>query len=158
MLDVKPPCLTMFSHFNGFSTSQQCWMMLSSSVECKIELYWSGDDGNYVTIIVGWCWTHIDTKLKHRLSPSPSHIVTTAYSTHPGASLIEATKGSQCWYSIAQVRYIEILTRGGGLLVIFLSLVSLCSTLFWELRDSGFVKNLQFCPSSKNFNLSNVGY
>ena len=110
--------------------------------------YWSGDDSNYVTIIVGWCWTHmlVDNKLKHRLSPSSSNIVTTAYSTQPSASLIGATKGSQCWYSIAQVRYIEILTRLRGLLVIFLYLVSLCSSLFWELRDSGVVKNLQFCP------------
>ena len=38
----------------------------------------------------------VNTKLKHRLSPSSSNIVTTAYSTHPGAPLIEATKGSQC--------------------------------------------------------------
>ena len=141
MLDaLKSPCLTMFSHFNGFNVSQQCWITSSSSVEWSIELYWSGDDGNYVTIIVGWCWTHmlVDTKLKHRLSPSSSNIVTTAYSTHPGASLVQAiTKGSQCWSSIAQVRYIEILTRLRGLLVIFLSLVCLCSSLFWELRISG---------------------
>ena len=75
--------------------------------------HWSGDDGNYVTIIVGWCWTYmlVDTKLKHWLSPLSSNIVTNAYSIHPGASLIEATKGSQCWYSIAQVRYTEILAR-----------------------------------------------
>ena len=38
----------------------------------------------------------VDTKLKLRLSPSSSNVVTTAYSTHPRASLIEATKGSQC--------------------------------------------------------------
>ena len=24
--------------------------------------------------------------------------------------------------------------------------ISLCSSLFWELRDNGVVKNLQFCP------------
>ena len=109
--------------------------------------HWSGDDGNYVTIIFGWCWTHmlVDTKLKHWLSPLSSNIVTNAYSIHPGASLIEATKGSQCWYSIAQVRYTEILARLRGLLVIFLSLVFLCSSLFWELRDNGVVKDLQFC-------------
>ena len=88
----------------------------------------------------------VDTKLKLRLSPKSSNVVTTAFSTHPGASLIEATKGSQCWSSIAQVRYIEILTRLRGLLVIFLYLVSLCSTLFWELRDNGVVKNVQICP------------
>ena len=69
--------------------------LIQSSVRLS---YWSGDDGNYVTFIVGWCWTHmlVNTKLKHRLAPSSSNIVTTAYSTHPGAPLIEATKGSQC--------------------------------------------------------------
>ena len=83
----------MFSQFNGFNIG---WCRIhQSSVRLS---HWSGDDGNYVTIIVGWCWTHmlVDTKLKHRLSPSSFNIVTTAYSTHAGAPLIEATKGSQC--------------------------------------------------------------
>ena len=49
---------------------------------------------------------------------------------------------------IAHVRYTKILTWLGGFLVIFLYLVwfRLCSSLFWELRDNGVVKNLQFCP------------
>ena len=42
----------------------------------------------------------------------------------------------------------DILTWLQGFLVIFLYLVwfSLCSSLFWELRDNGVVKNLQFWP------------
>ena len=49
---------------------------------------------------------------------------------------------------IAHVRYIKILTWLRGFLVIFLYLFwfSLCLSLFWELRDNGVVKNLQFCP------------
>ena len=102
--------------------------------------YWSGDDGNYVTIIVGWCWTHmlVDTKLKHRLSPSSFNIVTTAYSTHAGAPLIEATKGSQCqliFNSPSSIYWNSNTTpRPSGHISLF---GFLCSTLFWELRDNG---------------------
>ena len=42
-----------------------------------------------------------------------------------------------------------ILTRVRGFLVALLYLVSgfsLCSSLSWELRENGVVKNLQFCP------------
>ena len=51
-------------------------------------------------------------------------------------------------WRIAHVRCIKILTWLWGFLVIFLYLVwfSLCSILFWELRDNGVVKKLQFCP------------
>ena len=55
--------------------------------------------------------------------------------------------------SIAHSRYITILTRLNrlrGFLVILPNLVwsSLCSSLFWELRGSRVVKNLQFWPQS----------
>ena len=56
-----------------------------------------------------------------------------------------------CWVlGIAQVRYMKILKWLRGFPVIFLYLVwfSLCSSLFWELRGNGVVKNLQFCPLS----------
>ena len=46
--------------------------------------------------------------------------------------------GYACWYlTKAHVRYIKILTWLRGFLVIFLYLFwfSLCSSLFWELRD-----------------------
>ena len=48
---------------------------------------------------------------------------------------------SRFW--IAHLRYIKILTWLGGFLVIFPYLVwfSLCSSLFWELRDNGVEKN-----------------
>ena len=64
--------------------------------------------------------------------------------------------------NIVHVWYIKILHWFRGFLAIFLYLVlfSLCSCLFWELRDSGVVKN--FVPkaseSCQNFNKSNVGY
>ena len=48
--------------------------------------------------------------------------------------------GFACWYlTKAHVRYIKILTRLRGFLVIFLYLFwfSLCSSLFWELQDKG---------------------
>ena len=47
-------------------------------------------------------------------------------------------------WAIAYVRYIKILTWLRGFWVIFRYLVwvSLCSSLFWELRDNGVVKNL----------------
>ena len=98
MLDAFYLLVWRCSHILTDSTPADSvgWCRLNqSSVRLS---YWSGDDGNYVTFIVGWCWTHmlVNTKLKHRLSPSSSNIVTTAYSTHPGAPLIEATKGSQC--------------------------------------------------------------
>ena len=49
-------------------------------------------------------------------------------------------------WPIAHVRYIKILTWFRGFLVIFLYLFwfSLCSSLFWEVRDDGVAKNLQF--------------
>ena len=50
---------------------------------------------------------------------------------------------------IAHVRGIKILTWLRGSLVIFLYFwFGLCSSLFWELPDDGFVKNLQFCPEN----------
>ena len=125
----------MFSQFNGFNIG---WCRIhQSSVRLS---HWSGDDGNYVTIIVGWCWTHmlVDTKLKHRLSPSSFNIVTTAYSTHAGAPLIEATKGSQCqliFNSPSSIYWNSNTTpRPSGHISLF---GFLCSTLFWELRDNG---------------------
>ena len=50
--------------------------------------------------------------------------------------------------TIAHVRYIKILTWLRGFRVIFRYLVwfSLCSSLFWELRDNGVVKNVQSWP------------
>ena len=48
---------------------------------------------------------------------------------------------------IAHVRYIKILSWLRGFLVIFpiyLVWFTLCSSLFWELRDNGVLKNLQF--------------
>ena len=49
---------------------------------------------------------------------------------------------------VAHFRYIKIVTRLPGFLIIFLCLVwfSLCSSLFWELRDNGVVWNFQFRP------------
>ena len=45
-------------------------------------------------------------------------------------------------------------------MVVFLYLVwfSLFSSLFWELRDDGVMKNFQFCPleSCEDFNIQNV--
>ena len=47
---------------------------------------------------------------------------------------------------ISYVRYIKLLTVLRGFLVIFLYLVwfSFCPSLFWEFRDNGVLKNLQF--------------
>ena len=50
---------------------------------------------------------------------------------------------------IAHVQYIKILTKFRGFLVIFLYSVwfSLCSSLFWQLRDNGLMENLHFFVS-----------
>ena len=57
-----------------------------------------------------------------------------------------------CWthFRIGHVRYINILTwlRGFQVKLLYLVLFSLCPSLFWELRDKGNLKNLQFWPES----------
>ena len=52
------------------------------------------------------------------------------------------------YWPIAFVRYIKTRIWLWGFLVIFLHFVwfSLCSSLFWELRDNGVLTNLQFWP------------
>ena len=75
MLDALYLLVWRCSHILTDSTPANSvgWCRLNqSSVRLS---YWSGDDGNYVTFIVGWCWTHmlVNTKLKHRLSPSSSN-------------------------------------------------------------------------------------
>ena len=78
-------------------------------------------------------------KISWVLNTSKGGIYDTAY-TKEGAD--------QCVWKlvIAHVRWIKILTWLRGYLVIFLYLVwfSLCSILFWELRDNGVVINLHF--------------
>ena len=51
---------------------------------------------------------------------------------------------------IGHVRYINILTwlRGFQVKLLYLVLLSLYPSLFWELRDKGNLKNLQFLPES----------
>ena len=51
---------------------------------------------------------------------------------------------------IGHVRYINILTwlRGFRVKPLYMVLVSLYLSLFWELRDKGNLKNLQFWPES----------
>ena len=64
-------------------------------------------------------------------------------------------------FSIAHVRCIKILTRLRGLLISFLYFVwfSLCSSLFWQFRDNGVVRNLQFDPRNHvRILILNVGY
>ena len=52
--------------------------------------------------------------------------------------------------SIGHVRYINILTwlRGFQVKPLYLVLFSLYISLFWELRDKGNLKNLQFWPEN----------
>ena len=52
--------------------------------------------------------------------------------------------------SIGHVRYINIVTwlRGFQVKPLYLVLFSLYLSLFWELRDRGNLKNLQFLPES----------
>ena len=52
--------------------------------------------------------------------------------------------------TIGHVRYINILTwlRGFQVKPLYLVLFSLYLSLFWELRDKGNLKNLQFWPES----------
>ena len=62
--------------------------------------------------------------------------------------------------TIAHIQYIKIITSFRGFQVIFLYLVwfSLCSSLFWGLRDNGVMENLQKSEPCQNFIISTVGF
>ena len=77
------------------------------------------------------------------LRPGP-HVSVTIFS-YPQCSAAHTRERSA-----TNVRCIKMLTWLWGFLIIFLHLVwfSLCSSLFWELRDNGIVKNLHIFPLS----------
>ena len=66
--------------------------------------------------------------------------------TDPKSQMIPAGKRG----GIGHVRYINILTwlRGFQVKTLYLVVFSLYLSLFWELRDKGNLKNLQFWPES----------
>ena len=114
----------------------------------------------HIITIWHWSWkwpfsslSHWSWKLSDRLSAQENIVIIPPTFAPPLPYLAIAPPSSALAspFPIVHVRYFKILTWLWGFLVIFLYLVGcpLCSSLqFWELRDNGVEKNLQFWPQS----------